>query len=138
MTIKSMKYKECVDVFFVKDENKDIFERLTLMTSVLDGQSIIFFKEYNNKIIGAYVIKEYNKSTFETVFIQVDKNYRSKGIAKELMNEVIKFCKNHNKKIITSEFSNEGEKYIKSQMRQIANENEVDYYISEEEYYWFN
>lgn len=133
-----MIFKECVDKIFILNENKNIFERLSLMTSVLDGNSIIFFKKINNKVIASYVVNKYTEDTLETIFIEVDKDYRNQGVATELMKAVINYCKNHNKKIITSDFSKEGEKYIKCQMRNIANENNVNYYTSKEEYEWFN
>lgn len=133
-----MIFKECVDKIFILNENKNIFERLSFMTSVLDGNSTIFFKELNEKIIAAYVLNNYEKNTLETIFIQVDKDYRGKGFATELMTEVIIYCKENNKKIITSDFSKEGEKYIKSQMRTIADKYNVDYYTSIDEYKWFN
>lgn len=138
MTIQFMKFKDCVNVFYNKKENKDIYQRLSLMTSVLDGNSIIFFKELDEKIVAAYVVNDYEMNTLETIFIQVDKEYRSNGLAKELMTEVIIYCKENNKKIITSNFSKEGEKYIKNQMRRIADRYNVEYYISIDEYKWFN
>jgi len=138
MTIQFMIFKECVDKIFILNENKNIFERLSLMTSVLDGNSIIFLKKINNKVIASYVVNKYTEDTLETIFIEVDKDYRNQGVATELMKAVINYCKNHNKKIITSDFSKEGEKYIKCQMRNIANENNVNYYTSKEEYEWFN
>lgn len=67
--------------------------------------------EDNNKTVGEITFKEISKNLYDINHTYVDKKYRNQGIAKLLLEEVVKELKNNNYKITAScEYA---KKYIK-------------------------
>ena len=138
MIYQAMTFKEAYQKYFILKENEDIFNRLYFLTTSIDGESYIILALDNNKIIGSYAFEDYDQYNIQTLYLQVDKNYKNKGIATELIHQLFNWAEKNDKGVISSPFSPEGEKYIKKKLIRLSKEYDINYYINVQEFDWFN
>ena len=77
---------------------------------MLDGNKIVGMIKF--KVGGSYSL-EYPKYNNWVSFVSVDKEYRNRGIAKQLIEKLFKFANDNNYSILQSSYSEDGNKYIK-------------------------
>jgi len=138
MIYQTMKFKEAYQYYFTLEENIDILNRLSFVSTSLDGESYIILATENNFVVGVYAFENYNKDNIITLYIQVDESYKNQGIATQLTKELFVWAKENQKGIISSQFSKDGQKYMKHKLLELAPKYNVDFYLSEEEFDWFN
>lgn len=133
-----MKFKEAYENYFKMNENSDIFNRLSFLTTSLDGESYIILATENNFIVGVYAFENYDRNNIKTLYVQVDQNYKNKGIASEMAKKMFSWAKANKKGIISSQFSEDGKKYMRNKLLDFSEQYGVRFYLSEEEFEWFN
>jgi GNAT superfamily N-acetyltransferase len=133
-----MKLKEAYKNFLDHNENFDVFNRLPFLTTSLDGESYVVLATEKRFVVGVYAFENYDKNNIKTLYIQVDKNYRNKGVATQLIKNLFTWAKQNNKGIIISQFSEDGKKYIKHKLLELSEEYKINFYLTEEEFEWFN
>lgn len=138
MIYHTMKFKEAYENYFKMNENSDIFNRLSFLTTSLDGESYIILATENNFIVGVYAFENYDRNNIKTLYVQVDQNYKNKGIASEMAKKMFSWAKANKKGIISSQFSEDGKKYMRNKLLDFSEQYGVRFYLSEEEFEWFN
>lgn len=138
MIYQIVKFKEAYKNYFQLKENQNILQRLDFMTASIDGEEEMIIAKDVNKIIGVHAYTNFNNDFIKISYIQVDKEYQKQGIATELMKILIQWAKENKKGIISSQYSESGQKYVKNQMKKFAQEYDVNYFTSEEEFNWFD
>lgn len=138
MIYRTMKFKKAYNDYFFLEDNKDIFTRLNLTTSSIDGESFIILALNGLKVVGTYAFENYDINNIKTLYLQVEGNYKNKGIGTQLIKILFDWAKDRQLGIITSQFSVEGERYVKNQLRDLAEEYNINYFSNVEEYEWFD
>lgn len=138
MIYQAMTFKDAYERYILLPENAGILSRLPLLTTSIDGESYVILAVKNLVVVGIYAFEDYDQENIQTLYIQVDKKYQNKGIATELIQELFNWARINEKSIISSPFSKQGERYIKDKLKNLAKQYDINYYISLEEFEWFN
>lgn len=121
-----------------KSGNHNIYDRLKYLISNEAFKEISFCVFDKNKLIGVGGIEKNIYSKFNNEYwikhISVDKKYQKIGIAKKIIDNIMKYASENKIKLENSMYSEEGWKYLKPLMLKFAKKYHVNFKDSEEHY----
>lgn len=92
--------------------NQNMINDFYFWETSINGEDIGIYKKINNEIVGL-ICMSLNNNIYKTLYINVKKEYRNKGVAKELINYQLEYIKKNNFKLINSKYTKDGELKIK-------------------------
>lgn len=104
-----------------------------------EGEEFYSFLLLENKVIGVahvgyYSLSVDNERTWSISFLSIDKEYRSLGYSKLLVDAVFKEAKVRGLDISTSSYTVLGKEYLQKQFNEYAEKHGVKFYDKTEEY----